>query len=178
MKYILNTNFLNSDYDNYDNTNNIYNVLLSKLRNIKCNVILEEFNITDNEINEYINGISFFSENMKWYSADDKNKITLLKKNVISTDNNNIDVILSIKFEKPIKVNYNMYKKFLLSIVNNQKINWIKNIKICCNSEYDYYIKLISEIYGIFNIFYRFYCWSVCCFGVCNYRPETIYQRS
>ena len=151
MKYILNTNFLNSDYDNYDNTNNIYNVLLSKLRNIKCNVILEEFNITDNEINEYINGISFFSENMKWYSADDKNKITLLKKNVISTDNNNIDVILSIKFEKSIKVNYNMYKKFLLSIVNNQKINWIKNIKICCNSEYDYYIKLISEIYGIFK---------------------------
>lgn len=151
MKYILNTNFLNSDYDNYDNTNNIYNVLLSKLRNIKCNVILEEFNITDNEINEYINGISFFSENMKWYSADDKNKITLLKKNVISTDNNNIDVILSIKFEKSIKANYNMYKKFLLSIVNNQKINWIKNIKICCNSEYDYYIKLISEIYGIFK---------------------------
>ena len=151
MKYILNTNFLNSDYDNYDNTNNIYNVLLSKLRNIKCNVILEEFNITDNEINEYINGISFFSENMKWYSTDDKNKITLLKKNVISTDNNNIDVILSIKFEKSIKVNYNMYKKFLLSIVNNQKINWIKNIKICCNSEYDYYIKLISEIYGIFK---------------------------
>ena len=151
MKYILNTNFLNSDYDNYDNTNNIYNVLLSKLRNIKCNVILEEFNITDNEINEYINGISFFSENMKWYSADDKNKITLLKKNAISTDNNNIDVILSIKFEKSIKANYNMYKKFLLSIVNNQKINWIKNIKICCNSEYDYYIKLISEIYGIFK---------------------------
>ena len=151
MKYILNTNFLNSDYDNYDNTNNIYNVLLSKLRNIKCNVILEEFNITDNEINEYINGISFFSENMKWYSTDDKNKIALLKKNVISTDNNNIDVILSIKFEKSIKVNYNMYKKFLLSIVNNQKINWIKNIKICCNSEYDYYIKLISEIYGIFK---------------------------
>ena len=151
MKYILNTNFLNSDYDNYDNTNNIYNVLLSKLRNIKCNVILEEFNITDNEINEYINGISFFSENMKWYSADDKNKITLLKKNVISTDNNNIDVILSIKFEKSIKANYNMYKKFLLSIVNNQKINWIKNIKICCDSEYDYYIKLISEIYGIFK---------------------------
>ena len=151
MKYILNTNFLNSDYDNYDNTNNIYNVLLSKLRNIKCNVILEEFNITDNEINEYINGISSFSENMKWYSADDKNKITLLKKNVISTDNNNIDVILSIKFEKSIKANYNMYKKFLLSIVNNQKINWIKNIKICCNSEYDYYIKLISEIYGIFK---------------------------
>lgn len=151
MKYILNTNFLNSDYDNYDNTNNIYNVLLSKLRNIKCNVILEEFNITDNEINEYINGISSFSENMKWYSTDDKNKITLLKKNVISTDNNNIDVILSIKFEKSIKVNYNMYKKFLLSIVNNQKINWIKNIKICCDSEYDYYIKLISEIYGIFK---------------------------
>ena len=151
MKYILNTNFLNSDYDNYDNTNNIYNVLLSKLRNIKCNVILEEFNITDNEINEYINGISSFSENMKWYSADDKNKIALLKKNVISTDNNNIDVILSIKFEKSIKVNYNMYKKFLLSIVNNQKINWIKNIKICCDSEYDYYIKLISEIYGIFK---------------------------
>ena len=151
MKYILNTNFLNSDYDNYDNTNNIYNVLLSKLRNIKCNVILEEFNITDNEINEYINGISFFSENMKWYSEDDKNKITLLKKNVISTDNNNIDVILSIKFEKSIKANYNMYKKFLLSIVNNQKINWIKNIKICCDSEYDYYIKLISEIYGIFK---------------------------
>ena len=151
MKYILNTNFLNSDYDNYDNTNNIYNVLLSKLRNIKCNVILEEFNITDNEINEYINGISSFSENMKWYSTDDKNKIALLKKNVISTDNNNIDVILSIKFEKSIKVNYNMYKKFLLSIVNNQKINWIKNIKICCNSEYDYYIKLISEIYGIFK---------------------------
>ena len=151
MKYILNTNFLNSDYDNYDNTNNIYNVLLSKLRNIKCNVILEEFNITDNEINEYINGISFFSENMKWYSTDDKNKITLLKKNVISTDNNNIDVILSIKFEKSIKANYNMYKKFLLSIVNNQKINWIKNIKICCDSEYDYYIKLISEIYGIFK---------------------------
>ena len=151
MKYILNTNFLNSDYDNYDNTNNIYNVLLSKLRNIKCNVILEEFNITDNEINEYINGISSFSENMKWYSTDDKNKITLLKKNVISTDNNNIDVILSIKFEKSIKANYNMYKKFLLSIVNNQKINWIKNIKICCNSEYDYYIKLISEIYGIFK---------------------------
>ena len=151
MKYILNTNFLNSDYDNYDNTNNIYNVLLSKLRNIKCNVILEEFNITDNEINEYINGISSFSENMKWYSTDDKNKIVLLKKNVISTDNNNIDVILSIKFEKSIKVNYNMYKKFLLSIVNNQKINWIKNIKICCDSEYDYYIKLISEIYGIFK---------------------------
>ena len=151
MKYILNTNFLNSDYDNYDNTNNIYNVLLSKLRNIKCNVILEEFNITDNEINEYINGISSFSENMKWYSTDDKNKIALLKKNVISTDNNNIDVILSIKFEKSIKVNYNMYKKFLLSIVNNQKINWIKNIKICCDSEYDYYIKLISEIYGIFK---------------------------
>ena len=151
MKYILNTNFLNSDYDNYDNTNNIYNVLLSKLRNIKCNVILEEFNITDNEINEYINGTSFFSENIKWYSTDDKNKITLLKKNVISTDNNNIDVILSIKFEKSIKVNYNMYKKFLLSIVNNQKINWIKNIKICCDSEYDYYIKLISEIYGIFK---------------------------
>ena len=151
MKYILNTNFLNSDYDNYDNTNNIYNVLLSKLRNIKCNVILEEFNITDNEINEYINGISSFSENMKWYSTDDKNKITLLKKNVISTDNNNIDVILSIKFEKSIKANYNMYKKFLLSIVNNQKINWIKNIKICCDSEYDYYIKLISEIYGIFK---------------------------
>ena len=151
MKYILNTNFLNSDYDNYDNTNNIYNVLLSKLRNIKCNVILEEFNITDNEINEYINGISSFSENMKWYSTDDKNKIALLKKNVISTDNNNIDVILSIKFEKSIKVNYNMYKKFLLSIVNNQKINWIKNIKICCNSEYNYYIKLISEIYGIFK---------------------------
>ena len=151
MKYILNTNFLNSDYDNYDNTNNIYNVLLSKLRNIKCNVILEEFNITDNEINEYINGISSFSENMKWYSTNDKDKITLLKKNVISTDNNNIDVILSIKFEKSIKVNYNMYKKFLLSIVNNQKINWIKNIKICCNSEYDYYIKLISEIYGIFK---------------------------
>ena len=151
MKYILNTNFLNSDYNNYDNTNNIYNVLLSKLRNIKCNVILEEFNITDNEINEYINGISFFSENIKWYSTDDKNKITLLKKNVISTDNNNIDVILSIKFEKSIKVNYNMYKKFLLSIVNNQKINWIKNIKICCDSEYDYYIKLISEIYGIFK---------------------------
>ena len=151
MKYILNTNFLNSDYDNYDNTNNIYNVLLSKLRNIKCNVILEEFNITDNEINEYINGTSFFSENIKWYSTDDKNKITLLKKNVISTDNNNIDVILSIKFEKSIKANYNMYKKFLLSIVNNQKINWIKNIKICCNSEYDYYIKLISEIYGIFK---------------------------
>ena len=151
MKYILNTNFLNSDYDNYDNTNNIYNVLLSKLRNIKCNVILEEFNITDNEINEYINGTSFFSENIKWYSTDDKNKITLLKKNVISTDNNNIDVILSIKFEKSIKANYNMYKKFLLSIVNNQKINWIKNIKICCDSEYDYYIKLISEIYGIFK---------------------------
>ena len=151
MKYILNTNFLNSDYDNYDNTNNIYNVLLSKLRNIKCNVILEEFNITDNEINEYINGISSFSENMKWYSTDDKNKIALLKKNVISTDNNNIDVILSIKFEKSIKANYNMYKKFLLSIVNNQKINWIKNIKICCDSEYDYYIKLISEIYGIFK---------------------------
>ena len=151
MKYILNTNFLNSDYDNYDNTNNIYNVLLSKLRNIKCNVILEEFNITDNEINEYINGISSFSENMKWYSTNDKNKITLLKKNVISTDNNNIDVILSIKFEKSIKANYNMYKKFLLSIVNNQKINWIKNIKICCDSEYDYYIKLISEIYGIFK---------------------------
>ena len=151
MKYILNTNFLNSDYDNYDNTNNIYNVLLSKLRNIKCNVILEEFNITDNEINEYINGISSFSENMKWYSTNDKDKITLLKKNVISTDNNNIDVILSIKFEKSIKANYNMYKKFLLSIVNNQKINWIKNIKICCNSEYDYYIKLISEIYGIFK---------------------------
>ena len=151
MKYILNTNFLNSDYDNYDNTNNIYNVLLSKLRNIKCNVILEEFNITDNEINEYINGTSFFSENIKWYSTDDKNKIALLKKNVISTDNNNIDVILSIKFEKSIKVNYNMYKKFLLSIVNNQKINWIKNIKICCDSEYDYYIKLISEIYGIFK---------------------------
>ena len=151
MKYILNTNFLNSDYDNYDNTNNIYNVLLSKLRNIKCNVILEEFNITDNEINEYINGISSFSENMKWYSTDDKNKIALLKKNVISADNNNIDVILSIKFEKSIKANYNMYKKFLLSIVNNQKINWIKNIKICCNSEYDYYIKLISEIYGIFK---------------------------
>ena len=151
MKYILNTNFLNSDYDNYDNTNNIYNVLLSKLRNIKCNVILEEFNITDNEINEYINGISSFSENMKWYSTDDKNKIVLLKKNVISTDNNNIDVILSIKFEKSIKANYNMYKKFLLSIVNNQKINWIKNIKICCDSEYDYYIKLISEIYGIFK---------------------------
>ena len=151
MKYILNTNFLNSDYDNYDNTNNIYNVLLSKLRNIKCNVILEEFNITDNEINEYINGISSFSENMKWYSTNDKDKITLLKKNVISTDNNNIDVILSIKFEKSIKVNYNMYKKFLLSIVNNQKINWIKNIKICCDSEYDYYIKLISEIYGIFK---------------------------
>ena len=151
MKYILNTNFLNSDYDNYDNTNNIYNVLLSKLRNIKCNVILEEFNITDNEINEYINGISSFSENMKWYSTDDKNKIALLKKNVISTDSNNIDVILSIKFEKSIKVNYNMYKKFLLSIVNNQKINWIKNIKICCDSEYDYYIKLISEIYGIFK---------------------------
>ena len=151
MKYILNTNFLNSDYDNYDNTNNIYNVLLSKLRNIKCNVILEEFNITDNEINEYINGTSFFSENIKWYSTDDKNKIALLKKNVISTDNNNIDVILSIKFEKSIKANYNMYKKFLLSIVNNQKINWIKNIKICCNSEYDYYIKLISEIYGIFK---------------------------
>ena len=151
MKYILNTNFLNSDYDNYDNTNNIYNVLLSKLRNIKCNVILEEFNITDNEINEYINGISSFSENMKWYSTDDKNKIALLKKNVISTDNNNIDVILSIKFEKSIKVNYNMYKKFLLSIVNNQKINWIKNIKICCDSEYNYYIKLISEIYGIFK---------------------------
>ena len=151
MKYILNTNFLNSDYNNYDNTNNIYNVLLSKLRNIKCNVILEEFNITDNEINEYINGISSFSENMKWYSTDDKNKIALLKKNVISTDNNNIDVILSIKFEKSIKVNYNMYKKFLLSIVNNQKINWIKNIKICCDSEYDYYIKLISEIYGIFK---------------------------
>ena len=151
MKYILNTNFLNSDYDNYDNTNNIYNVLLSKLRNIKCNVILEEFNITDNEINEYINGISSFSENMKWYSTNDKDKITLLKKNVISTDNNNIDVILSIKFERSIKVNYNMYKKFLLSIVNNQKINWIKNIKICCDSEYDYYIKLISEIYGIFK---------------------------
>ena len=151
MKYILNTNFLNSDYDNYDNTNNIYNVLLSKLRNIKCNVILEEFNITDNEINEYINGTSFFSENIKWYSTDDKNKIVLLKKNVISTDNNNIDVILSIKFEKSIKANYNMYKKFLLSIVNNQKINWIKNIKICCDSEYDYYIKLISEIYGIFK---------------------------
>lgn len=151
MKYILNTNFLNSDYDNYDNTNNIYNVLLSKLRNIKCNVILEEFNITDNEINEYINGISLFSENIKWYSTNDKDKITLLKKNVISTDNNNIDVILSIKFEKSIKVNYNMYKKFLLSIVNNQKINWIKNIKICCDSEYDYYIKLISEIYGIFK---------------------------
>ena len=151
MKYILNTNFLNSDYDNYDNTNNIYNVLLSKLRNIKCNVILEEFNITDNEINESINGTSFFSENIKWYSTDDKNKIALLKKNVISTDNNNIDVILSIKFEKSIKVNYNMYKKFLLSIVNNQKINWIKNIKICCDSEYDYYIKLISEIYGIFK---------------------------
>lgn len=151
MKYILNTNFLNSDYDNYDNTNNIYNVLLSKLRNIKCNVILEEFNITDNEINEYINGTSFFSENIKWYSTDDKNKITLLKKNAISTDNNNIDVILSIKFEKSIKANYNMYKKFLLSIVNNQKINWIKNIKICCDSEYDYYIKLISEIYGIFK---------------------------
>ena len=93
MKYILNTNFLNSDYDNYDNTNNIYNVLLSKLRNIKCNVILEEFNITDNEINEYINGISFFSENIKWYSTDDENKITLLKKNVISTDNNNIKII-------------------------------------------------------------------------------------
>ena len=151
MKYILNTNFLNSDYDNYDNTNNIYNVLLSKLRNIKCNVILEEFNITDNEINEYINGTSFFSENIKWYSTDDKNKIALLKKNVISADNNNIDVILSIKFEKSIKANYNMYKKFLLSIVNNQKINWIKNIKICCDSEYDYYIKLISEIYGIFK---------------------------
>ena len=151
MKYILNTNFLNSDYDNYDNTNNIYNVLLSKLRNIKCNVILEEFNITDNEINEYINGISFFSENIKWYSTNDENKITLLKKNVISTDNNNIDVILSIKFEKSVKANYNMYKKFLLSIVNNQKINWIKNIKICCDSEYDYYIKLISEIYGIFK---------------------------
>ena len=126
MKYILNTNFLNSDYDNYDNTNNIYNVLLSKLRNIKCNVILEEFNITDNEINEYIKRKSLleFINNGDFSKIKDNSKYSIYKLNRV------------IKLNNCYRINYGNYEReYCLSDEYLELANILNEMSLGGNNE-------------------------------------------
>lgn len=154
MDFILNTKLLNNnDYDNYDDIKKYYDNYLTKVRNMKCNCIEERLDITDEFIFEYMNNTSkiFNGNNYQLYSSDNYNKMSILK-NSLLTENEPMDIILTINFENNITNNFDKYLKFLNKIINDTYINWIKKIKInCSENDYDKYLQLIANIYDLFR---------------------------
>lgn len=154
MNFILNTKLLNNNnYDNYDDIKKYYDNYLAKVRNMKCNCIEERLDITDEFIFEYMNDTNKILNDNSYqlYSDDNYNKMSILK-NSLLTENESMDIILTINFENNITNNFDKYLKFLNKIINDTYINWVKKIKInCSESDYDKYLQLIASVYGLFK---------------------------